>query len=269
MGIVVVLLIWYFAVGRNNPKTFKKLKKNKGWLIFVAIALTMSGGLPTLFGMSMALGFSALPIYVVYKILKGIFFPDAKKEQKVTKQKRNDTIPKAEQLPNAVPKRIKIVERFNQKYDLTLTDQQIQTIVEASYVTADWEIFIHSMTKEYATIHQWYKAPVGGWLRAYIKIFNVQQISSDMQQQKNICLDSFNQIFSTIDLSTYNTPAWNINKVNNQFMTNFDDISFMIAYRFLEANGYKHNLGKVEILQTDKELSQLKNKYDNMPSPAR
>jgi hypothetical protein len=30
-------------------------------------------------------------------------------------------------------------------------------------------------------------------------------------------------------------------------MTNFDDISFMMAYRFLEANGRKYPLGEVDI----------------------
>lgn len=45
-------------------------------------------------------------------------------------------------------------------------------------------------------------------------------------------------------------------------MTNFDDISFMMAYRFLEANGRKYTLGEVEILHTDDELSDLKKKYD-------
>ena len=36
----------------------------------------------------------------------------------------------------------------------------------------------------------------------------------------------------------------------------------MIAYRFLESNGHKYNLGEVEILKTDDELSKLRKKYD-------
>ena len=66
------------------------------------------------------------------------------------------------------------------------------------------------MQKEYQTIHQWYKAPIGGWLRVYLKVFDVQTVSSDMAQQKRICIDSFDQIFRSIDLTSYNTPAWDI-----------------------------------------------------------
>ena len=267
MGIVAVLIIWYFIAGRNNPKTFKKLKDKKGSIIAALVLISVfSGALPGLLGISIALGSVALPIYIVYKVFQSIFFPHSKEEKKKVQKKRDSVIPKDEQLPNAVPKRYKIVEKFNKKYDLTLTDSQIQTIVESSYVSPDWELFIHSMTKEYSTIHQWYKAPLGDWLRVYVKVFNVQTISSDMEQQKRICIDSFDEIFRSSDLSQYNTPAWDIRKINNKFMTNFDDISFMMAYRFLESNGRKYNLGKVEVLKADEELAGLKNKYDNMNS---
>ena len=188
-----------------------------------------------------------IPAYVIYRIFKSISDPDGTaKNKEFKKETRNSTIPKSEQLPNAVPKRIKIVEKFNDKYNLTLTPSQIQTIVDASYVSTDWEYLILSMQKEYQTIHQWYKAPIGGWLRVYLKVFDVQTVSSDMAQQKRICIDSFDQIFRSIDLTSYNTPAWDISRINNTYMTNFDDISFMMAYRFLEANGRKYTLGEVE-----------------------
>lgn len=264
MGIVIFLLIWYFAAGRNNPKIFSKLKRNKVKLFILAIFLLATSGTGFL-EISMGLAAMGIPFYIIYRIFKAIFFPEKTKEKKQAKEARNSAIPKDQQLPNAVPKRIKIVKNFSQKNGLNLTDSQIQTAVDASYVSTDWEYLILSMQKEYQTIHQWFKSPIGGWLRVYLKVFNVQTISSDMAQQKQICLDSFDQIFRSIDLSSYNTPAWDISKINNTYMTNFDDISFMIAYRFLEANGRKYNLGQVEILKTDQELSDLKKKYDEMP----
>lgn len=262
MGIIIFFIIWYFAYARNNPKIFDKLKKKKGLIIFILIALFFSNASEGLLGLSFALGALFIPCYIFYKIAKAISGPEKRQEKKEAKQVRNSTIPKSEQLPNAVPKRIKIVEKFNDKYDLTLTPSQIQTIVDASYVSTDWEYLILSMQKEYQTIHQWYKAPIGGWLRVYLKVFDVQTVSSDMAQQKRICIDSFDQIFRAIDLTSYNTPAWDISRINNTYMTNFDDISFMMAYRFLEANGHKYTLGEVEILHTDDELSNLKKKYD-------
>lgn len=262
MGIIVFFLIWYFAYARNNPKIFSKLKKKKGLIIFIMIALFLSNGFGSLFSISLGIGTFLIPAYIIYRVIKSFTAPAEAAKDKETKEVRNSTIPKSEQLPNAVPKRIKIVEKFNDKYNLTLTPSQIQTIVDASYVSTDWEYLILSMQKEYQTIHQWYKAPIGGWLRIYLKVFDIQTVSSDMAQQKRICIDSFDQIFRSIDLKAYNTPAWDISRINNTYMTNFDDISFMMAYRFLEANGRKYTLGEVEILHTDDELSDLKKKYD-------
>ena len=266
MGLIIFFVIWYFAYARNNPKIFSKLKKKKGLIIFILIALFFSNASGSLFSLSFGLCSLLIPAYVIYRIIKSISAPDEtaknKEFKKEAKEVRNSTIPKSEQLPNAVPKRIRIVEKFNDKYNLTLTPSQIQTIVDASYVSTDWEYLILSMQKEYQTIHQWYKAPIGGWLRVYLKVFDVQTVSSDMAQQKRICIDSFDQIFRSIDLTSYNTPAWDISRINNTYMTNFDDISFMMAYRFLEANGRKYTLGEVEILHTDDELSDLKKKYD-------
>ncbi len=262
MGLIIFFLIWYFAYARNNPKIFEKLKKKKGLIIFILICLFFSNASSSLVGLSFVLGAMFLPFYIFYKIIKSFTGSDDKAKKKEAKEIRNSTIPKSEQLPNAVPKRLRIVEKFNAKYGLTLTPSQIQTIVDASYVSTDWEYLILSMQKEYQTVHQWFKAPIGGWLRIYLKVFDVQTVSSDMAQQKRICLDSFDQIFRSMDLTSYNTPAWDFNRINNTYMTNFDDISFMMAYRFLEANGRKYPLGEVEILHTDDELADLKKKYD-------
>ena len=261
MGIIVFFLIWYFAYARNNPKIFDKVRRHKKLIALIIAGLILSNTSSSLFALSVIVGTIALPIYFIFKAIKGIS-GSGQQAAKEVRRSRDEAIPRSEQLPNAVPKRLKIVEKFNNKYNLCLTSSQIQTIVDASYISTDWEYLILSMQREYQTIHQWFKAPIGGWLRVYLKVFNVQTVSSDMAQQKRICIDSFDQIFRSIDLTDYNTPAWDISHINNTYMTNFDDISFMIAYRFLESNGHKYNLGEVEILKTDDELSKLRKKYD-------
>lgn len=268
MGIVIFLLIWYFASARNNPKIFSKLKSNKGLIKLGILFLIISSVNSGLLEASIGIGMAAIPFFLIYKFLKKATNKEQATIQKQVQKNRKQNLAKEDLLPIAVPKRIKIIEKFNTKYGLNLTSSQIQTMVDASYISTDWEYLISSMTKEYTTIHQWYKSPIGDWLRTYLKVFNVQSISSDMGQQKQIALDSFDQIFKAADLSEYNTPAWDIANINNKFMTNFDDISFMIAYRFLEANGKKYQLGKVHILKTDEELSDLKEKYDNMAMPS-
>ena len=39
MGLIIFFVIWYFAYARNNPKIYSKLKKKKGIIIFILIAL--------------------------------------------------------------------------------------------------------------------------------------------------------------------------------------------------------------------------------------
>lgn len=261
MGIVVFFIIWYFLKGRNDIRLFDKIRRNKNKLIWGFIILSMLSGSDVFLGLTIIAAAIGVPVYILYSFIKALS-PDNKQ----MKNERNQKISKEDQIPLAVPKRLKIVQKFNAKYQLNLTEQQIQTIVDSSYVSAEWEYLIHSMTKEYNTIHQWFRAPVGGWLRVYLKVFNVQVVSSDMAQQKKIVLESFDEIFKTMDLSAYNTPAWDINVINNKYMTNFDDNTFMIAYRFLEANGKKYSLGKVQILNTEQEFNDLRSKYDDAPA---
>ncbi len=265
-SIVVLLVLWYVFVGRNQPKSYKKVRKNKNkWIPLVIILICISAASST-FWILWPLLMMVLPVYIFYRIIRAILPKRSAQEEPdynsyTTRRERNNAMPKASQLPNAVQKRIRIVEKFNKKYELNLTENQIQTMVDASYVSTDWEFFLHSMTQDYATVHQWFASGQNGWLRVYLRVFNTQTVSPDMRQQKQICLDSFRQIFQYTDLSSYNTPAWDIRDVNNKFMTNFDDTSFMLAYRFLEENGIHHDLGSVKIVDADEELEALKRKY--------
>ena len=273
-SIVILLVLWWVFIGRNEPKSYKKVKKNKNkWLPVIVILIILSAASST-FWILWPLLMAALPFYIIYKLIRAIFAkkekPDARDYNSyTTKRERNNAMPRASQLPNAVDKRIRIVTKFDKKYGLNLTESQIQTMVDASYVSTDWEYFLHLMTQEYAGVHQWFASGQTGWLCVYLRVFNTQTVSPDMQQQKRICLDSFRQIFQYTDLSAYNTPAGDIRNVNNKFMTNFDDTSFMLAYRFLEENGIHHELGSVKIMDADGELEALKRKYEEDGIPGR
>ena len=58
-----------------------------------------------------------------------------------------------------------------------------------------------------------------------------------------------------------------IRRVNEKFLTYFDDASFMIAYRFLESKGLKHNLGKGQVIRNDSEIDKLLNEYKDKEMP--
>ena len=169
------------------------------------------------------------------------------------------------QLPKAASKRRRIIEKFNKKFDLTLTEEQIQRIVDASYYSAPWAREVEAMTKEYASVHQWYQGDTA-WLRAYIKAFLVQSISSDFKQQEDICVAELDQVFGEADMLGGMSADDKIKSINDKFYTEFDDVSFMIAYRFLEKHGKKYDLGKNKVMKYESEMDLLAKKYEQMPS---
>lgn len=164
-------------------------------------------------------------------------------------------------LPAAAKKRRKIVENFNEKYELYLTPEQMKGIVDASYFSEIWKKEIEAMTHKYETLAQWYQGYTK-WLRVYLRVFHVQEVTSDIRQQESICVYAFDEVFQYAD-SLSNMPlSEKIRAVNDKFYASFDDVSFMIAYRFLESKGKKHDLGKSGIVREDADIDELLHKYD-------
>ena len=93
MGLIIFFVIWYFAYARNNPKIYSKLKKKKGIIIFILIALFFSNASGSLFSLSLGLGSLLIPAYVIYRIFKSISAPDetAKIRNLKKRQKRYET----------------------------------------------------------------------------------------------------------------------------------------------------------------------------------
>lgn len=164
------------------------------------------------------------------------------------------------QLPRLAVDRKKIVEKFNDKFMLSLTDSEMSKIVNGSFQSPDWSKEIIAMTRDYNTISEWYNSETD-WLRAYLKAFSVQNVSSDFAYQKQMCLSNYDELFSKINMESYLSIDDCIKAVNDRFMTHFDDVSFMIAYRFLEENGKKYILPKSGVVQMYSELEELESKY--------
>ncbi len=164
-------------------------------------------------------------------------------------------------LVKAVPKRRKIVEKFNNKYGLNLTDSQITLMVDSSYMSIMWEEEIIAMSEEYNSMYEWFKSDTA-WLRAYLRVFNVQDVSSDFEEQKNICFNAFDQIFAETDYSLFTSRKELISHINNMYMTNFDEVTFMIAYRFLKDNGKAYDIGLgSNVMRNEDEAEKLARKY--------
>lgn len=178
------------------------------------------------------------------------------------KDKEKIEVTDEDMVPKTVDGRVKIIEKFNEKYNLTLSKEQIDKIANSSFQDDGWLKEIVSMTKKYSTISEWYQGDTD-WLRAYIKSFNVMNISTDFNYQKEICLNNFKEAFQSADTSNSGSIDECINKINNQYMSNFDELTFMIAHKFLDKNKCKFDLPKARLVNTKSEINDLINKYDN------
>ena len=283
MAFFVMFIIWYNVWGKNNPRVYNSLQDKLKKIIFGFVALSMfTSFIPnflaaTMFGVG-GLLVAFLPLGILMYALSRTF---GKKKRQVEQDKYTYNGGNATQgyanyatydkkkhkgmsltgLTKSVPKRRKIVSKFNKKYDLTLTDKEIDRIVDASYMSYAWEREIYDMEKEYDAIHEWYNTDTC-WLRAYLRAFAVQSVSSDFEMQRQICLSNFDQIFNEIRPGSFATIDDCIDAINNKYMTFFDESAFMIAYRFLEMNGRKYDLPSSGILRNESDLDRLKRKYD-------
>lgn len=272
MPLLIIFFIWYGIYGRNNPKIYSKLHNKLGWIIGICILLSGVSGFGSVFGtllaISIVIAFFGAPIWLVAWLIARSSKGKAKAKQddysyykQHYSQSSGNKGTTVTGLTRAVPKRRKIVQKFNQKYDLYLTEEEIDRIVDASYMSNCWEREILDMDQKYDTIAQWYRGD-SAWLRAYLHAFTVQNVTSDFENQKAICLNSFYQIFKEVDPKNYVSIDDYVEEINNRFMTNFDELTFSVAHRFLAENGFTYAMPHYDVQGTKSDMDRLKEKYD-------
>lgn len=190
-------------------------------------------------------------------------YQQPRRERKQSYAEKNVT---QDPLPKSIAKRKKIIENFNKLYMLCLTDDQIQSIANSSYMSEIWHNEVQSMSQKYEVVYEWFSGCTQ-WLRVYMYVFHVQEITSDINQQENIAMYAFEEVFRYADSLGEISTAEKIEKVNQQFLTSFDDATFMIAYRFLESKGLKHTLSNPELVQNNDEVDELLKKYRTDSKP--
>lgn len=274
MPLLFIFFLWYGIYGRNNPRIYAKLHDKFGLIVFLLFLISgfsgFSSAFEVLLAISVVIAVFGAPIWLVAWLI-------ARSSKGKAKQKQNDydyyrqhynqagtanTGMTVTGLTRAVPKRRKIIQKFNQKYDLYLTEEEINRIVDASYMSNCWEREIFDMDQKYDTIAQWYRGD-SAWLRAYLHAFTVQNVTSDFENQKAICLNAFYQIFKEVDPKNYVSIESCVQEINNRFMTNFDELTFSVAHRFLAENGYVYAMPHYEVQSSKSEMDKLKEKYDN------
>ncbi len=287
MPFIIGFVIWYNLYAKKNPKCCKTVEDKIGLIVFLIVAgnvvlsalpAILSSLIFELLAALLLLCVAVAPIVaIVMLILKALGIvnkpfnhkKDKRNEKEYFNQFKENSYAKdskrwhqsCTKLTKTVRKRRKIVEKFNDKYDLTLTEEEIDRIVDASYMSYCWEKEIYDMDKHYDSVTQWYNTDTC-WLRAYIRVFPVQSISSDFERQRKICLETFQLIFDQVNPVSYNSIEACVDAINTRYFSFFDEVTFMIAHRFLKAAGKEYDLPKSEVFQYESELDALKRKYD-------
>ena len=262
MPLLIFFLIWYFVVGRQNPRIYNKIER---WikpivigLILVTFAPGLFGGVAAIFGLSIALLALLSPLLVPIVIFSAIFGCKKKKARKV---QVNDEPQMSTGLSKSIPKRRKIVKKFNKIYGLNLTDDEINKIVDASYMSFAWEKEIKDMDGDYDNVYEWYNS-MTNWLRAYLKAFPVHTVSSDFARQKEIVVETFDQLLREINPESYTSLEECIYDINNKYYCVLDETTFMMMYRLLQASGRYHKLPTSNLIRYESDIDRLKKKYD-------
>lgn len=163
-------------------------------------------------------------------------------------------------LPKQLDQRSRIVREFNRLYELHLEEEEVVRIATASLMNQVWADEILAMKKEYNHISEWLSGDTL-WLRIYMKAFTIQDITSDIEVQEAFAMQSLNDVFSYTDSHRYNSISECIRDINHHFFANFDDITFMLAYRLLEEKGFHHQLPRTKLMTSDDCDDRVAEKY--------
>lgn len=275
LTVIIAAICWYFVSGKDNPNVRKKFRSGLGTMgkliaalllffpisIILIVMAAVVGGLFSSFG-------SLIPFIIIISIIKGIANGKknaTKREQSTEYQeiKKNDKAAVEYKLTRSTGRRVKIVSKFNKKYNLRLTDDQIERIMNASYVSYYWEKEIYDMSLDYNVPAEWLKSSTD-WLRAYLLAFPVMDIASDINVQRTIVINSYLQIFKAVQGKSYYSVDEMIKDVNNMFLVNFDEMTFMIAHKFLKQSGFEFELPQIGVMKNMSEIDRLAEQYDKM-----
>ncbi|MBR6222242.1 MAG: hypothetical protein IKQ71_02260 [Lachnospiraceae bacterium] len=261
-SIIGLFILWYVFWGKDNPDVYKKISGAISKFITLAVIMAIFGGLTGLLSAGFGLFLPVIPFLVAGGIIKSVI-KDSQGDKKRQQSVEYKEIREKFKLTQSAAKRAKILKSFNKKYQLNLTDDQIETIMNASYMSYYWEKELYDMTKNYEVEAQW-MAGNSAWLRAYLKAFPVMDITSDFSVQHKIVIDTFNSVFREVNPASFSSIGQCINAINDKYLTAFDETTFMIAWKYLNANGHKYELPRVQAMKAESEIDRLMHQYESM-----
>ncbi|MGN0165515.1 MAG: hypothetical protein ACI39R_04975 [Lachnospiraceae bacterium] len=165
-------------------------------------------------------------------------------------------------LPRRENGRKKIIEKFNEAYNLNLTRQDVQTIVSATYMSIEWASEVYAMNRKYDSLYEW-MGQGNVWLRVYLHAFNVQNISPVFNKQEELVFQAFNAIFSEMCVDETLPTEVIISNINSKYLTNFDETSFMLAINYMESKGMRYKYGAPVLTRMSSDIENLARKYES------
>lgn len=274
MGLIALMIAIYVGLRLANKKeTAKKYKDfilDYPWAIMVgcmilAVAVDLNGFEDSFLYNQCIDAFAMFVLGIPYFIGRFVFKKIKKYDKGDAAVEINKMDYEKSKLPVDAKVRAKVIERFSNKYNLNLTDEEINRIVDGSFMSEEWTDEVVAMCRDYTDNSEWYNTK-NSWLRAYLKAFYIQNVSSDFEFQKKLCIQNYNEIFNYTDTKEYMSVSECVKDVNNKFMTNFEEAEFMIAYRFLQSNGLEHNIPIGKLVRTDSEIKEAEEKYSGTVS---
>ena len=164
-------------------------------------------------------------------------------------------------LPRTEAGRKKIITKFNEKYNLTLTKQDISLISSATYMSIEWASEVYSMERKYDSLYEWL-GQGNSWLRVYLYVFNVQSISPVFNKQEELVFQAFNTIFSEMCVDDTLPIEVVIQNINYKYLTNFDEATFMMAINYMESKGKRYKYGSPVLTRMSSDIENLTRKYN-------
>ena len=163
-------------------------------------------------------------------------------------------------LPKRQGAREKIIKKFCKQYNISLDDNDIKTMASASYLSTDWASEIAAMRFKYNSLYEWMGSG-RSWFRIYITTFNMIDVFSAFSRQEQYVFETFDRIFSDICVDDTLPVEVIVENINRKYLTNFDEVSFMQAIAYMEANGRRYHFGSPILQSVDSELDKLAKKY--------
>lgn len=262
MGVIIFIIILLAIKNSNNGKQVFK-NNNIVSIIFLLIFFSVfTSVIQSIFSGILGIGrmftFLLGPLIYICAIV-GVFIYFVKNVIKGGKGNNSRTYKGSFKLERSAKKRLRIVRRFNEKYQLYLTKEQEQRIVDFSYVSTGWTQELAAMKDGYESVYEWLSGSMA-WLRAYLYAFKVQTIVPDLLQQENITLRAFCEVLQFAEGSGCTSLESAIEAVNKAYYTTFDTITIMIARKFAESKGFTYKLPIDDDIVMDK-TEELKKKY--------